>query len=116
MESIGDSIVCVADEEIVKILPALGIRYSRTVEETNGFAMPEDFLKWKATCHYNHNLIKLGDEFAALHKTQYLYMMYVWGHSYEFDVDDNWEYMESILKKLAFHDDIFYGTNSQVLL
>ena len=37
-------------------------------------------------------------------------------HSYEFDVDDNWEYMESILKKLAFHDDIFYGTNSQVLL
>ena len=33
------------NEEIVKILPALGIRYSRTVEETNGFAMPEDFLK-----------------------------------------------------------------------
>ena len=43
-------------------------------------------------------------------------LFYVWGHSYEFDVDDNWEYMESILKKLAFHDDIFYGTNSQVLL
>ena len=43
-------------------------------------------------------------------------LFYIWGHSYEFDVDDNWEYMESILKKLAFHDDIFYGTNSQVLL
>ena len=43
-------------------------------------------------------------------------LLYIWGHSYEFDVDDNWEYMESILKKLAFHDDIFYGTNSQVLL
>lgn len=42
-------------------------------------------------------------------------LLYIWGHSYEFDVDDNWEYMESILKKLAFHDDIFYGTNSQVL-
>ena len=83
------------NEEIVKILPALGIRYSRTVEETNGFAMPEDFLKWKATCHYNHNLIKLGDEFAALHKTQYLYMMYVWGHSYEFTDHDNWEVIDN---------------------
>ena len=32
------------------------------------------------------------------------------------DVYKRQEYMESILKKLAFHDDIFYGTNSQVLL
>lgn len=48
--------------------------------ESKQFAMPEDFLKWKATCHYSHNLIKLETN-SRLHKTQYLYMMYVWGHS-----------------------------------
>ena len=51
-------------------------------------------------------LFELGEQFLRLtpDKPQ---IFYVWGHSYEFDVDDNWEYMESILKKLAFHDDIF---------
>ena len=103
------------NEEIVKILPALGIRYSRTVEETNGFAMPEDFLKWKATCHYNHNLIKLGDEFAALHKTQYLYMMYVWGHSYEFTDHDNWEVMENFCQRMGGREDIWYASNIEIV-
>ena len=62
-------------------------------------------------------LFELAEKFIkAEPKEDEQMLFYVWGHSYEFDVDDNWEYMESILKKLAFHDDIFYGTNSQVLL
>ncbi len=43
-------------------------------------------------------------------------LLYIWGHSYEFTVDDNWEHMENIFKKLAFRDDIYYGTNAEVLL
>ena len=43
--------------EIRAMLPALGIRYGRVVGNTDGFAMPEDFLQWKATCHHNHNLL-----------------------------------------------------------
>ena len=35
--------------------------------------------------------------------------------SYEFDVDQNWDRMEEILKKLSGHDEIFYGTNREVL-
>ena len=41
--------------------------------------------------HLNHNLIENGKRFLELKKTQYMYMMYVWGHSYEFDRDNNWE-------------------------
>lgn len=77
--------------------------------------MPEDFLKWKATCHYNHNLIKLGDEFAALHKTQYLYMMYVWGHSYEFTDHDNWEVMENFCRRMGGREDIWYASNIEIV-
>ena len=102
-------------DEIVKALPALGIRYSRTVEETGAFAMPEDFLRWKATCHYNHNLFELGKEFVSLHKTQYLYMMYVWGHSYEFNIYGNWDVMEEFCRNCGGRDDIWYATNIEIV-
>ena len=42
-------------------------------------------------------------------------LFYLWGHSYEFHVDQNWDRMEEILKKLSGHDEIFYGTNREVL-
>lgn len=101
--------------EIMDLLPALGIRYARTVESTMSFALPENFLAWGATCHHNRNLLELGQQFSDLHKTQYLYMMYVWGHSYEFTLHDNWNVMEDFCKLIGGHDDIWYATNIQIV-
>ncbi len=102
-------------KEIVELLPKLGIRYSRVVGNTDDFAMPEDYLLWRATCHHNHNLIENGKRFLALDKTQYLYMMYVWGHSYEFPRDDNWDMMEEFCRMVSGRDDIWYATNIQIV-
>lgn len=102
-------------QEIIDVLPALGIRYARTVGSTDSFAMPENFLRWTATCHHNHNLQKLGEEFVGLFKKQYLYMMYVWGHSYEFGLQDNWEVMEKFCKLVGRRDDIWYATNIEIV-
>ena len=44
--------------EIISLLPSLGIRYGRIVGDSDGFAIPEDFYKWKATCHHNHRLLE----------------------------------------------------------
>ena len=71
------------NREIIELLPKLGIEYSRIVGNTDDFSMPENYLAWEATCHHNHNLIENGKRFLELKKTQYMYMMYVWGHSYE---------------------------------
>ena len=101
--------------EIRAMLPALGIRYGRVVGNTDGFAMPEDFLQWKATCHHNHNLLEFGQQFIDLHKKQYLYMMYVWGHSYEFTNNNNWEVMEDFCKLVGGKDDIWYATNIEIV-
>ena len=102
-------------DKIVDLLPGLGIEYSRTVVSTFGFGMPDDFLRWNATCHHNKNLLELGNQFAALNKTQYLYMMYVWGHSYEFDNDNNWDLIEDFCKMLGGRDDIWYATNMEIV-
>lgn len=102
-------------EDIKKLLPACGIEYSRVVGNTDDFAMPSDFLEWKSTCHHNHNLMENARRFADLHKTQYLYLMYVWGHSYEFDRDDNWDLIEGFCEFIGNREDIWYATNIEIV-
>ncbi len=102
-------------KEIVELLPMLGIEYCRVVGNTDDFGMPEDYLTWKATCHHNHNLMDNGKRFLELHKTQYLYMMYVWGHSFEFPINNNWEMMEEFCHMMGGKEDIWYASNIEIV-
>ena len=43
-------------------------------------------------------------------------IFYIWGHSYEFEGNRNWDRLERLCEMLAGRDDIFYGTNREVLL
>ncbi|AEI44015.1 polysaccharide deacetylase family protein [Paenibacillus mucilaginosus] len=101
--------------QIKELLPFLGIEYSRTVESTGGFGMPDDWHEWKPTCHHNGPLMSLAEQFAGLHKKQYLYMMYVWGHSYEFDNDNNWDRIERFCEYIGGREDIWYATNIEIV-
>ena len=103
------------NNEIKSMLRHVGIEYSRTVGSSDNFSMPKDFYEWKATCHHNHNLLKNADEFIALSKKQYLYMFYVWGHSFEFGRDDNWNLMEQFCEKVSGRDDTWYATNIEIV-
>ncbi|MGN0779248.1 MAG: polysaccharide deacetylase family protein [Aristaeellaceae bacterium] len=101
--------------EIINLLPALGIKYGRVVPVTGQFGMPENYLEWAGTCHHNGGLMEKAQAFADLHKTQYLYMMYVWGHSYEFTDRDNWHVIEDFCQFIGGRDDIWYATNIQIV-
>ena len=103
------------NDTVVDIARACGIRYSRTVERTGNFGLPEEPLTLNPTCHHNDaDVMDLIDRFLASDSEE-PQLFYLWGHSYEFDVDQNWDRMEEILKKLSGHDEIFYGTNREVL-
>ncbi len=101
--------------DIEALLPLCGIRYSRVVGNTDGFSLPENPYRWTATCHHNHRLMELGQQFVELHKQQYLYLMYVWGHSYEFDQQHNWDLMEDFCALVGHRDDIWYCTNIEFM-
>lgn len=96
-----------------------GIKYSRTTESSYGFEMQDDLLMFKPTIHHAEydKLMELGRRFVEL-ETDTPKLFYVWGHSYEFDFDDGiyWDKMEEFCKLVSGRSDIFYGTNSQVLL
>ena len=97
--------------EIESVLPSLGIRYSRIVGSTEDFTLPENPYRWEPTCHHSRRLMELGRQFLDLTKKQYLYLMYVWGHSYEFDRDGNWDLIEDFCRMAGGKEDIWYCTN-----
>ena len=101
--------------EIKTLLPALGIRYARVTGGTDGFGLPDDLYEWKSTCHHTHQLLENGKAFTELSKKQYLYLMYVWGHSYEFNDADNWELIENFCRLAGGRDDTWYATNIQIV-
>ena len=104
------------NETVMKIAADCGIRYARTVIETGDFEISENLLELKASAHHNReDLFEMIDRFLTLDADQ-PQLFYIWGHSYEFEVDQNWDRLEEICRRLSGHDDIFYGTNAEVLL
>ena len=93
------------------------IKYARTTIESYDFAPQRDLLEFHPTIHHTDwgKMNELADKFLeAEPETEQIF--YIWGHSYEFDMDDSWELMESFCKKISGRNDIFYGTNKEVLL
>ena len=41
-------------------------------------------------------------------------MFYLWGHSYEFESDNNWHVIEKFAEYIGGRDDIWYATNIQI--
>lgn len=101
--------------EIVSLLPSLGISYARIVGDTDSFDIPDDFYRWKATCHHNHRLLENARTFLEFNKPWYLKLMYVWGHSFEFPRDDNWSLMEEFARLVGGRDEIWYATNIEIV-
>lgn len=104
------------NEDIKSLLKDLGIAYARVVETTEGFELPQDPYEWKGTCHHNNpRLLELAQEFIDFKKSQYLKLMYVWGHSYEFEDNDNWDVIENFCSMIGHKEDIWYCTNIEFI-
>ena len=102
------------DDRSVKILSDNGFLYSREGWETHSFELQSDLLRFHPTCHHNDKeLFNLADKFLAMEPDS-LKIFYIWGHSYEFEDENNWSRIEEFCKKISGRDDIFYGTNREV--
>ena len=110
-------------EDVKQYLKELDIAYARTLGgDNNKFLLPDDFHAWMPTArHANPKIMEYIEEFLNLdlstktyHARRYPRLMYIWGHSYEFQTDDNWELIEQICEKLANNDEIWYATNIEI--
>ena len=103
-------------------LQSAGIVYARTLGgDNNTFRLPDDFLAWMPTAHHtNPKLFDLCDEFLALdekaihHTRGYPRLFYLWGHSFEFPRDNNWDLIERFCEKMGGREDTWYATNMEI--
>lgn len=105
------------NDQVVEALKMAGIVYARTVASTGGFDIPQDWLRLNPTCHHDDpRLMEFAADFAedrraACGKPQ---LFYLWGHSYEFEQNNNWEVIEDFASYIGGRDDIWYATNIEV--
>ena len=107
------------DDRVVDVIKNhTGIKYSRTGDQTGNFDLQDDLLRFNASVYHMdfETAMKLGQEFIDL-KTEEPKIFSIFGHSYEMDYEEeNWVKLEEFFKLVSGKDDIFYGTNKEVLL
>ena len=70
-------------------------------------------MRWHPTCHHNHpRLFELLEKFKKT--TTPLALFYIWGHSYEFSKDNNWDRMEEFCTAAGGDPDVWYATNIEI--
>ncbi len=107
---------------IRQCLVDLDIAYARTLGGDNdGFALPEDWYAWMPTAHHaNPAVLSMAEKFVAVEPTslytsaQWPRLFYLWGHSYEFANNNNWDLLEQICQILGGKEDTWYATNIEI--
>lgn len=103
------------DDRVAKVIrERTGVKYSRTITSTYSFEQQENLYRFNPTLHVKDGRCEeicrqfLEAEFDAPK------LLYIWGHSYEFDFDDSWDRFENVCKLISGRKDVFYGTNREV--
>ena len=63
--------------------------------------VPEDLMKYKGTCHFsNSEIFSLIEKFAAEKADGERKILYIWGHTYEFDVMKKGDHIRRVFDAL----------------
>lgn len=101
------------NQEILNTLKLCGMEYNRTVIRTYKFDAPNNFLEWHPTHHLREFDQQLFDDFFNNPFNQ-MKILYLWGHSYEFEDLNLWHDLEKTCAYLGNKDTIWYATNIQL--
>lgn len=107
------------DDRTAKIIREnTGIKYARALETNKSFALQENLYRFQGTVYHHEEwdtMFELGRRFLDLQPEEPS-IFYIWGHAYEFDIyPERWDQFEEFCKMICGKDDIFYGTNKEVL-
>lgn len=109
--------------DVKRYLTDLDIVYARALGGDNKlFELPTDWHAWMPSAHHsNPEILDYIDAFLNVDTSTNVYapnrtpkLFYMWGHSYEFDRNNNWDLLDKICEKLGGRDDIWYATNMEI--
>ena len=104
------------NDDIVSMLKTSGVVYARTTTSTKRFDIPTDWLRMPATCHHNDpELMELARKFVEKPHKYLPQLFYLWGHSYEFEDNNNWNVIEEFTEYMSGREDtVWYATNLEI--
>ncbi|WP_397376337.1 hypothetical protein [Paenibacillus vietnamensis] len=77
--------------------------------------MPDDPLRWHPTCHHKDMLEKIEQLLASNSWFSRMELLFIWGHSYEFDNDDNWELVDRAGELLGGEKSIWKASMTDIV-
>ena len=108
------------NQDVLRIIKDCGIKYSRGVGAHHRFTVSQKWLEMDTTCHQaDERAFELAEQFVNGKlsndwRTTEGWLLYIWGHSYEYRTEADWERMENLCKILANRDDVWYATNIEL--
>jgi len=100
--------------QAIGALEACGIVYCRTTKPDHRMHLPKEPLLWDPTCHHK-DAMPLADRFMDMLESYWCGpLLYIWGHSHEFRTEEDWQYMEALVRRLAGDGRIWYATNIEI--
>lgn len=108
------------DERVAAIIrDHTGVQYARGIETTGEFGLQDNLYRFRGTVYHHaqwDEMFRLGEQFLN-DQGEEPAVMYVWGHTYEFDIfPERWGQLEEFFQMISGREDVFYGTNRQILL
>lgn len=107
-------------DDTIETLKRSGVVYSRTCAQTERFDIPTDWLRWPSTCyHKNKRLFEVLDAFLDDTPPRHMWcdeprLFYLFGHSYEFNDDNNWDLLEKFCSLAGGKENVWYATNIEI--
>lgn len=89
--------------------------FARTIVHSYSFDLQDNLYLFNPTVSLAKDKAKtleLCERFIES-ESEEVQLFYIWGHSYELDLDNGWEFFEKVCSLLSGRDDIYYCTNSE---
>ena len=103
------------NEDNIRTVRQCGIAYARTTTGTGNFRLPKDWAVWDPTVHHGKaETVELLEQFVGMNVMFAVQVFYLWGHTYEFEDNGNWELAEKIARTASGRDDIWYAANIDI--
>lgn len=88
--------------------------YARISEQSLSFIPQKNYRRWKSTIfHLDTSLEKLTEDF--IQTDEELALFQIAGHTYDFDTENMWDKIETILKKISLQKDILPMTTIEII-
>ena len=100
---------------VTEAMRSCGIVYARTTCSTGGFDLPWNFMHWNPSCHHKDCLALTKQFVSEIEHAWKSPLLYIWGHSHEFQTPSDWNFMEKTIKLLSdYQEKIWFAANIEI--